>query len=429
MPVVDAAMREMYVTGRMHNRARMLVASYLTKHLMTHWKIGLDWFEDCLVDWDPASNAMGWQWSAGSGPDATPYFRVFNPETQAEKFDAHGRYRRKWVAELSAAPPETALSYFDAIPRSWGMAPDAYPTGRWSTRPRGGSGRWRPMKIAGSEGMRSSSELVSPGSSAAKLCGNREHDDDKDNDPRPRETGLPRYFQAVFDQASRMEHGRLDMVLPDGRVFRAEGPKPGPVAELHIHNTDIFARLIREGDLGFCEAYLDEWWSTPDLQAFMDLVHADNEEVYDGFLGMRLVRAYERLRFWLQSNSKRQAKKNISYHYDLGNEFYGLWLDDTMTYSSAKFDTGQESLEAAQIAEIRLHGGPDGRAAGRSCAGDRLRLGRVRRICRQGAGAAGHRADHLEGTARLRHRADRRAGPVGPGGDQAAGLPRRARDL
>jgi cyclopropane-fatty-acyl-phospholipid synthase len=165
------------------------------------------------------------------------------------------------------------------------------------------------------------------------------------------ETGLPRYFQAVFDQASRMEHGRLDMVLPDGRIFRTEGPKPGPVAELHIHNTDIFARLIREGDLGFCEAYLDGWWTTPDLQAFMDLVHADNEEVYDGFLGIKLVRAYERLRFWLQSNSKRQAKKNISYHYDLGNEFYGLWLDDTMTYSSAKFDTGQESLEAAQIAK------------------------------------------------------------------------------
>jgi cyclopropane-fatty-acyl-phospholipid synthase len=165
------------------------------------------------------------------------------------------------------------------------------------------------------------------------------------------EAGLPRYFQAVYDTARRMKHGRLDMVLPDGRVFRAEGAGPGPVAELHIHNADIFARLIREGDLGFCEAYLDGWWSTPDLQAFMDLVHADNEEVYDGFLGMKLVRAYERLRFWLQSNSKRQAKKNISYHYDLGNEFYRLWLDDTMTYSSAKFETGQESLEAAQVAK------------------------------------------------------------------------------
>ncbi|MCU4654514.1 DNA photolyase family protein [Roseibacterium sp. SDUM158016] len=128
MQVVDAAMREMYVTGRMHNRARMLVASYLCKHLLTHWKIGLDWFEDCLVDWDPASNAMGWQWSAGSGPDAAPYFRVFNPETQAEKFDPHGRYRRRWVAELSSDPPQAARSYFDAIPESWGMsAADRYP--------------------------------------------------------------------------------------------------------------------------------------------------------------------------------------------------------------------------------------------------------------------------------------------------------------
>jgi deoxyribodipyrimidine photo-lyase len=129
MAIVDAAMREMYVTGRMHNRARMLVASFLTKHLMTHWKIGMDWFEECLVDWDPASNAMGWQWSAGSGPDAAPYFRVFNPETQAGRFDADGRYRRRWVAELSAEPPESALSYFEAIPRSWGMTQgDTYPS-------------------------------------------------------------------------------------------------------------------------------------------------------------------------------------------------------------------------------------------------------------------------------------------------------------
>ncbi len=129
MAIVDAAMREMYVTGRMHNRARMLVASYLTKHLMCHWKIGMDWFEDCLVDWDPASNAMGWQWSAGSGPDATPYFRVFNPETQAEKFDKAGRYRMRWLAEITNAPPETALDYFKAIPRSWSMArEDGYPS-------------------------------------------------------------------------------------------------------------------------------------------------------------------------------------------------------------------------------------------------------------------------------------------------------------
>ncbi|MBN7786133.1 deoxyribodipyrimidine photo-lyase [Ponticoccus gilvus] len=128
VPFVDAAMREMYVTGRMHNRSRMIVASYLTKHLMSHWKIGLKWFEDCLIDWDPASNALGWQWSAGSGPDATPYFRVFNPETQAEKFDSDGTYRDRWIAEGRGTPTETALSYFDAIPESWPMsAQDDYP--------------------------------------------------------------------------------------------------------------------------------------------------------------------------------------------------------------------------------------------------------------------------------------------------------------
>ncbi|MTJ04444.1 MAG: class I SAM-dependent methyltransferase [Sediminimonas qiaohouensis] len=163
--------------------------------------------------------------------------------------------------------------------------------------------------------------------------------------------GLPRYFSAVFDMAGGMENGRLDFVLPDGRTFRAEGRNPGPVAELHVHNPDIFARLVREGDLGFCEGYVDGWWSTPDLQAFMDLVHADNDDIYDGFPGQGLVRAFERVRHWLRSNNKRQARRNISYHYDLGNEFYKLWLDDTMTYSSALFETGQESLDRAQEAK------------------------------------------------------------------------------
>ncbi|WP_375227832.1 cryptochrome/photolyase family protein [Roseobacter sp. S98] len=121
---VDAAMRELYVTGRMHNRGRMIVASYLTKHLLTDWKIGRDWFEDCLIDWDPASNAMGWQWSAGSGPDATPYFRVFNPVTQLDKFDKDRVYVRRWLAEGYKEPSETALSFFDAVPRAWNLSPD-----------------------------------------------------------------------------------------------------------------------------------------------------------------------------------------------------------------------------------------------------------------------------------------------------------------
>ena len=120
-PFVDAAMREMYVTGRMHNRARMIAASYLTKHLMTHWKVGLDWFADCLVDWDPAANAMGWQWAAGSGPDASPFFRIFNPATQAEKFDPKAEYRRRFIAELTPNPGQLAMSYFDAVPDSWAL--------------------------------------------------------------------------------------------------------------------------------------------------------------------------------------------------------------------------------------------------------------------------------------------------------------------
>lgn len=162
---------------------------------------------------------------------------------------------------------------------------------------------------------------------------------------------LPRYFAHVFRALCQMEAGQLDIHLPDGRVFRAKGPEPGPAAGLHIHNADSFARLIREGDLGFSDAYLEGWWSTSDLQAFMDLVHMGADTVYDGFPGRSLARAYERFRFWLHRNHRAQARKNISYHYDLGNDFYGLWLDDTMTYSSAKFDTGQESLERAQTAK------------------------------------------------------------------------------
>ncbi len=126
--LVDAAMREMYVTGYMHNRGRMIVASYLTKHLMTHWKVGQAWFDDCLIDWDPASNAMGWQWTAGSGPDASPYFRVFNPDTQAEKFDKNRTYRARYLGELFKNHEARAEEYYDAIPRSWGLSlQDRYP--------------------------------------------------------------------------------------------------------------------------------------------------------------------------------------------------------------------------------------------------------------------------------------------------------------
>lgn len=104
VPIVDAGMRELYATGWMHNRVRMIVASYLIKNLLVSWQSGERWFRDTLVDADLASNAMGWQWTAGSGADASPFFRVFNPVLQGEKFDKQGDYVRRWVPELSDVP-------------------------------------------------------------------------------------------------------------------------------------------------------------------------------------------------------------------------------------------------------------------------------------------------------------------------------------
>ena len=165
--------------------------------------------------------------------------------------------------------------------------------------------------------------------------------------------GLPRYFAAVFELASKINRGQLDFELPDGRVFRAQGAHTGPIAHLKIHHPDTFSRLMREGELGFSESYMDGDWSTPDLQAFMDLLRADNDVLFDGFPGAGLVRYYERMRHWMNRNTVGQAKKNISYHYDLGNAFYALWLDDTMTYSSALFAPDQHDLKIAQLAKYQ----------------------------------------------------------------------------
>ena len=122
-PFVDAAMREMYVTGTMHNRARMIVASYLTKHLLTDWRVGLAWFADCLTDWDPAANAMGWQWVAGSGPDAAPYFRIFNPADAGREVRSRRRLSPPVHCRAVARPGAGGAGFFEAVPRSWGLDP------------------------------------------------------------------------------------------------------------------------------------------------------------------------------------------------------------------------------------------------------------------------------------------------------------------
>jgi deoxyribodipyrimidine photo-lyase len=103
-PIVDAGMRELWTTGWMHNRVRMVAASFLIKHLLIDWREGERWFWDTLVDADPANNAASWQWVAGSGADAAPYFRIFNPVLQGEKFDPDGAYVRRWVPELAKLP-------------------------------------------------------------------------------------------------------------------------------------------------------------------------------------------------------------------------------------------------------------------------------------------------------------------------------------
>lgn len=113
-PIVDAGMRELWHTGWMHNRVRMIVASFLTKHLLLPWQRGEQWFWDTLVDADPAANPASWQWTAGSGADAAPYFRVFNPITQGQKFDERGDYVRRWCPELADLPDRYLHAPFDA---------------------------------------------------------------------------------------------------------------------------------------------------------------------------------------------------------------------------------------------------------------------------------------------------------------------------
>ena len=113
-PMVDAGMRELWQTGYMHNRVRMIVGSFLVKNLLQHWHMGERWFWDCLVDADLANNSASWQWVSGCGADAAPYFRVFNPTTQAKKFDPDGAYIRRYLPELGPLPDRYIHQPFEA---------------------------------------------------------------------------------------------------------------------------------------------------------------------------------------------------------------------------------------------------------------------------------------------------------------------------
>lgn len=159
---------------------------------------------------------------------------------------------------------------------------------------------------------------------------------------------LPRRLRALLPVLRRIEFGAIEVELPDGRRLGAEGPMPGPRCRIVILHRGFFKRLLGEGHLGFAEMYMEGWWTTPDLQDFMDSMMLNSESIARRFRAAGLLRLWERLRHRLNANTRIGSRRNIARHYDLGNEFYRLWLDGTMTYSSALFRTGRETLEEAQ---------------------------------------------------------------------------------
>ncbi len=156
---------------------------------------------------------------------------------------------------------------------------------------------------------------------------------------------LQRALQAILN---RLERGSIAVELPGGRVMRAVGEQAGPDGRIAVSHPKFLQRLFREGHLGFGEMFMDGWWTTPDLQALLDAIMLNNRTVGLKFPGAGLYRLWERLRHRLRANTREGSRRNIAHHYDLGNDFYALWLDETMTYSSALFRSPRESLAEAQ---------------------------------------------------------------------------------
>ena len=165
---------------------------------------------------------------------------------------------------------------------------------------------------------------------------------------RPDRASLPRRLRMVASILDRIERGSIEIELPDGGRLRAVGREPGPEGRIAVLNRNFFARLLGAGEQGFGEMFMDGWWTTPDLQDLLDVILLNNENMARQFPGSGLFRLRERIRHCFNPNTRSGARRNIAHHYDLGNDFYSLWLDETMTYSSALFRTGAESLEQAQ---------------------------------------------------------------------------------
>jgi cyclopropane-fatty-acyl-phospholipid synthase len=163
---------------------------------------------------------------------------------------------------------------------------------------------------------------------------------------------LPRIVRLAFSFGSRLRRGTLDVTLPDGRVFRLGGQEPGPAAQMTLFGYGFASRLVKSGDIGIAEAYLRREWDTPDLTQFLYLFCVNHEliQVMGDNVVVQLLQA---VRHWFNRNTKRQARKNIYAHYDIGNAFYSAWLDPSMTYSSALYEDPAQDLTAAQHNKYR----------------------------------------------------------------------------
>ncbi|MFW6299532.1 MAG: class I SAM-dependent methyltransferase [Oceanicaulis sp.] len=159
---------------------------------------------------------------------------------------------------------------------------------------------------------------------------------------------VPRNVRFALRMLLRLKKGALTVRLPDGRDLMFEGEKPGPQARLELNNYAIVRKVFAGGDVGFAESYMDGDWETPDLPAALAVFSANLDEMHFIVRGGPITRFLHWIVHKLNANTKAQAKKNIEAHYDLGNDFYELWLDPSMTYSSARFKTATQDLQSAQ---------------------------------------------------------------------------------
>lgn len=165
--------------------------------------------------------------------------------------------------------------------------------------------------------------------------------------------GLPRLVQLAFNYVARLRRGTLDVTLPGGQVVRFGGMEPGPSACMIVNDYRFAWRLMQGGDVGIAEAYLRGEWDTPDLTQFLYIFCVNQDLVSPMFAQTNLTRILQSLQHWLKRNTRRQARKNIFAHYDIGNSFYRAWLDPGMTYSSALFENDVTDLAAAQTNKYR----------------------------------------------------------------------------